>query len=207
MFIVPTGSDGFSLVRNIPIMGDAGKGYFTHGEVQLENCFVPDENLIGKPGDGFILAQKRLGPGRIHHCMRWIGIAERVMELMCGYAIQRKITPEKSLAQMDITRMKIAENRARIDACRSLVTEVAASLEAGDSGRISISKIKYLASDMLMKILDDAIQIHGGIGVTDDTLLSFWYRHERGSRIYDGPDEVHKLVVARDELRKYEKGS
>jgi acyl-CoA dehydrogenase len=203
MFIVPTDSDGFTLQRNISIMGDAGRGYFTHGEVLLTDCFVPDSNLIGNPGDGFKLAQNRLGPGRIHHCMRWIGIAERVMEMLCKQAISRQITPSKTLADLDITRAKIAENRARIDACRALVHQVTAKISGGSTERAGISTIKFLAADMLMKVVDDAIQIHGGLGVTDDTLLSFWYRHERGSRIYDGPDEVHKLVVAKEELKKY----
>lgn len=203
MFIVPTDSDGFTLLRNISIMGDAGMGYFTHGEILLTDCFVPDSNLIGNPGDGFKLAQNRLGPGRIHHCMRWIGIAERVMEMLCMQAISRQITPSKTLADLDITRAKIAENRARIDACRALVHQVTAKISGGSTERAGISTIKFLAADMLMKVVDDAIQIHGGLGVTDDTLLSFWYRHERGSRIYDGPDEVHKLVVAKEELKKY----
>jgi len=203
MFIVPTNSDGFTLERNISIMGDAGVGYFTHGEVRLTDCFVPNEHVLGIPGEGFKLAQMRLGPGRIHHCMRWIGIAERVMELMCKRALKRNITPDKNLAGLDITRAKIAENRARIDACRALVQHVTKELSSGSDARKGISTIKFLAADMLMKVIDDAIQIHGGLGVTDDTLLSFWYRHERGARIYDGPDEVHKLVVAKEELKKY----
>lgn len=204
MFIVPTDTDGFSFLRNIPIMGDAGSGYFSHGEVLLQNCFIPDAYCLGKPGEGFKLAQMRLGPGRIHHCMRWIGIAERVMEMMCKRAISRRITPDKHLAGLDITRLKIAENRARIDACRALVERVTEQISSALDARKGISTIKFFAADMLLKVIDDAIQVHGGLGVTDDTLLSFWYRHERGARIYDGPDEVHKLVVAKEELKKYQ---
>lgn len=203
MFIVPANAEGFTLKRNISIMGDAGKGYFTHGEIELKNCFVTDSFMIGKPGDGFRLAQNRLVPGRIHHCMRWIGIAERVMEIMCTYALERNITADKKLADMDITRQKIAENRARIDACRALVSQVTGTISTNKDSRSSVSVIKFLASDTLMKILDDSIQLLGGKGVTDDELVSFWYRHERGSKIYDGPDEVHKLAVAKEELKKY----
>jgi len=203
--IVPTDTPGFGLVRNLPIMGDTGRGPFSHGEVVLEDCRVPTSHLIGGEGEGFLLAQERLGPGRIHHCMRWIGLAERALDLLCRRAASRQIAPGKPLATRQAVQHWIAESRAEIDAARLLVLDAAAAVDAhGARGaRVQISTIKFFVADVLQRVTDRAIQVHGGLGVTDDTVLSFIYRHERAARIYDGPDEVHKNVVARKVLQRY----
>jgi alkylation response protein AidB-like acyl-CoA dehydrogenase len=205
MIIVPTDSPGYSQVRRIPIMGHSGEGYFSHSELRFENCRVPIANLLGKEGYGFALAQERLGPGRIHHCMRWIGICERAFELMCRRAAERELAPGKPLATRQAVQMWIAESRAEIHASRLMVLDAAAKIdiEGQQAARVEISLIKFFVAGVLQKVIDRAIQVHGGLGVTDDTPLAHWYRHERAARIYDGPDEVHKSVVARRILREY----
>lgn len=204
--IVPTQTSGFRIVRNISVMGEVGEDYFSHAEIALENCRVPVANLIGQEGQGFALAQERLGPGRIHHCMRWIGICERAFELMCQRAATRELAPGKVLASQQAVQHLIAECRVEINAARLLVMEAAHKLEREGNlaARVEISMIKFYVANVLQRVLDCAIQIHGALGVTDDTILSFWYRHERAARIYDGPDEVHKSFVAREILKKYE---
>jgi alkylation response protein AidB-like acyl-CoA dehydrogenase len=205
MIIVPTDTPGYSQVRRIPIMGHSGEGYFSHSELLFENCRVPVTNLLGKEGYGFALAQERLGPGRIHHCMRWIGICERAFELMCRRAAERELAPGKPLATRQAVQMWIAESRAEIHASRLMVLDAAAKIdiEGQQAARVEISLIKFFVAGVLQKVIDRAIQVHGGLGVTDDTPLAHWYRHERAARIYDGPDEVHKSVVARRILRDY----
>ena len=205
MILVPLDNPGYRLIRNIPIMGEAGEDYLSHGEVEFVNCRVPVTNLIGKEGQGFALAQERLGPGRIHHCMRWIGICERVFDLMCKRAISRKLDPEKPLAEKQTIQNWIAESRAEIKASRLMVMDTATQMQALGAKAVKedISTIKFFVADVLMKVIDRAIQVHGALGITDDTLLSFWYRHERGARIYDGPDEVHKSALARSILKNY----
>ena len=203
MIIVPTSTKGFNLVRNIPIMGEHGEGWISHGEIEYLNCKVPLENLLGKEGAGFSLAQERLGPGRIHHCMRWIGICERAFSLMCEYAKTRDMGDGQKLADKQTIQNWVAESRAEINAARYMVLHTAYKIdtEGVKAARADISAIKFFVADILMKVLDRAIQTHGALGITDDTLLSFWYRHERGSRIYDGPDEVHKSSLAKQILK------
>jgi alkylation response protein AidB-like acyl-CoA dehydrogenase len=205
MIIVPTENPGFHLLRNIPIMGEAGEGYHSHGEIRYENCRVPLSNLVGEEGSGFLLAQERLGPGRIHHCMRWLGISERAFDLMCKRAASRSLGGERMLGHKQSVQNWIAESRAEINAARYMVLHAAQKMdqEGSKAARIEISTIKFYVADVLMKVLDRAIQVHGALGVTDDTVLSYWYRHERGARIYDGPDEVHKSSVAKSVLREY----
>ncbi len=205
MILVPLDNPGYKLIRNIPIMGEAGEDYLSHGEVKFENCRVPVSNLIGKEGQGFALAQERLGPGRIHHCMRWIGICERVFDLMCRRAISRQLDPGKPLAEKQTIQNWIAESRAEIKASRLMVMDTAQKMQdlGAKAVKEDISTIKFFVADVLMKVIDRAIQVHGALGITDDTLLSFWYRHERGARIYDGPDEVHKSALARSILKNY----
>ena len=203
--IVPTNTPGFKLVRNIPVMGDEGEDYGSHAEIRYENCRVPQANLLGKEGDGFAIAQHRLGPGRIHHCMRWIGICERSFELMCGYAAKRELSPGKPLATRQIIQEWIAESRAEINGARLMVLDAANKIdrEGTRAARLEISLIKFFVAGILQRVLDRAIQVHGGLGLTDYVLLSHWFRHERAARIYDGPDEVHKTVVARMMLKPY----
>jgi alkylation response protein AidB-like acyl-CoA dehydrogenase len=203
--IVPTTTPGFKLVRNIPVMGDSGEDYFSHAEIVLENCRVPQTNRLGQEGQGFAIAQQRLGPGRIHHCMRWIGICERAFDLMCERAARRELAPGKPLGSRQIVQEWIAESRAEISAARLLVLQTAEKIdqEGSQAAREDISLIKFFVAGVLQRILDRAIQAHGAFGLTDDQLLSYWYRHERGARIYDGPDEVHKSLVARLILKRY----
>lgn len=205
MILVPLDNPGFHLVRNIPIMGDAGEDYMSHAEVKFVDCKVPATNLIGEEGQGFSLAQHRLGPGRIHHCMRWIGICERAIELMCKRASLRMLDPGRPLANQQTIQNWIAESVAGVKASRLMVLATAQriDMEGAKAAKEDISTIKFFVSDVLMKTLDRAIQVHGALGITDDTLLSFWYRHERGARIYDGPDEVHKSVLAKKMIKHY----
>ncbi|NUQ39171.1 MAG: acyl-CoA dehydrogenase family protein [Caldilineales bacterium] len=202
--IVPTDTPGFRLAANTPVMGHVGSGFATHGEVEYVDCRVPQSYRIGAEGAGFALAQERLGPGRIHHCMRWIGICERAFEMMCARALRRELAPGKPLAIQGIVQAWIAESRAEINAARLLVLDAAAKIDAQGAyaARTDISLIKFYVAGVLQNVLDRAIQAHGGLGVTDYTPLAYWYRHERAARIYDGPDEVHKIAVARRILRE-----
>lgn len=203
--IVPIPTPGFQLVRNISVMGDEGSDYASHAEVRYENCRVPQSNLLGGAGEGFAIAQERLGPGRIHHCMRWIGICERAFDLMCSYAAHRELSPGVLLASKQNVQEWIADSRAEINAARLLVLKTAREIDTKGASdvREDISLIKFFVAGILQKVIDRAIQVHGALGLTDATLLSYWYRHERAARIYDGPDEVHKMVVARSILKKY----
>ncbi len=203
--IVPTDTPGFTLVRNISIMGDPGEDYASHAEIRYENCRVPRSNLLGRAGAGFALAQERLGPGRIHHCMRWIGICERAFDLMCQRAATRELASGRLLGSRQTIQHWIAESRAEINASRLLVLDAAAKIDAigAQAAREDVSLIKFFVAGTLQRVLDRAIQVHGALGITDDTPLAYWYRHERGARIYDGPDEVHKAVVARRILQGY----
>jgi len=205
MIIVPLDTPGFSLVRNLPVMGHAGQGWPSHAEVRYTGCRVPEENLLGGRGFGFALAQERLGPGRIHHCMRWIGICERAFDLMCRRAASREVAPGQPLATRQTVQEWIAESRAEIDSARLLVLHAAWKMErvGQREARVEVSTIKFVVAGVLQRVLDRAIQVHGALGMTDDTPLAFWYRHERAARIYDGPDEVHKQVVAKRVLRGY----
>jgi acyl-CoA dehydrogenase len=206
MIIVPTTTPGFRRVRNTPVMGDAGTNYASHGEILFDNCRVPQSNLLGAEGAGFVIAQERLGPGRIHHCMRWIGICERAFDLTCEWAATRRSAPERTLGSRQIVQAWIAESRAEINAARLMVLQTAWKIdhEGAYAAREEISLIKFYVAGVLQRVLDRAIQVHGGMGMTDNLPLAYWYRHERAARIYDGPDEVHKLVVARRILRQYE---
>lgn len=205
MIVVPTDNPGFELTRNIPIMGDVGAGYMSHAEITYKDCRVPLSNMIGEPGSGFMLAQQRLGPGRIHHCMRWIGICERAFDMMCTRAASRQLRDGRMLGHQQTIQNWISESRAEINASRYMVLHAADKMdkEGSKAARMEISTIKFFVADVLMKVLDRAVQVHGALGITEDTMLSFWYRHERGARIYDGPDEVHKASLAKSILKEY----
>jgi acyl-CoA dehydrogenase len=205
MLLVPTDTPGYRLVRNIPVMGDVGAGYFSHGEVAFEACRVPATALIGAPGAGFALAQERLGPGRIHHCLRWVGVCERALHMTCERAARRELAPGVRLASKQAVQHAIADSRAEIDAARLLVLRTAERIDAegAKAARADVSLIKFFVAGVLDRVLDRAVQVHGALGLTEDTVLSFWYRHERAARIYDGPDEVHKSALARHVLRPY----
>lgn len=203
--LVPTDTPGFNHLRRIKIMGEEGEDHLSHSEIRFENCRVPQENILGEEGAGFTIAQERLGPGRIHHCMRWIGICERAFDLMCQRAATRELAPGKVLATRQTIQNWIAESRAEINAARLMILDAAEKVdkEGMYAARVEISLIKFYAAGVLKRVLDQAIQTHGALGMTDDVVLSFWYRHERGSRFYDGADEVHKHVVARRVMRDY----
>ncbi|MDH3588344.1 MAG: acyl-CoA dehydrogenase family protein [Gammaproteobacteria bacterium] len=205
LIIVPAGTPGYEHVRLIPVMGDEGAGPFSHSEVRFNDCRVPRTNRIEAEGAGFRLAQQRLGPGRIHHCMRWIGVCERAFDLMCRRAATRELSPGKTLASRQTIQNWIAESRAEIDAARLLTMDTSKKLDAqgARAARCQISQIKFHVAAVMQRVLDHAIQIHGAAGLCDDSLLSHWFRHERAARIYDGPDEVHKSVVARELLAHY----
>jgi alkylation response protein AidB-like acyl-CoA dehydrogenase len=198
--LVPAETPGLKLVRPLSVMGHrTGPG---HWEVRFEGCRVPVENTLGQPGQGFTLAQARLGPGRIHHCMRWVGQAQRALELLCAYAKTRSAFGSP-LAEKQTVQNWIAESTAEIQAARLLTLQAAWRIDqaGAKAARVDISLVKFFGAKVLQDVLDRAIQVHGGLGVTDDTPLSFMWRQARSARIYDGPDEVHKLVVARERLK------
>jgi acyl-CoA dehydrogenase len=205
MILVPLDAPGFSIVQNISVMGERGGDHHSHAEVRFDGVRVPLSNRIGDEGQGFALAQTRLGPGRVHHCMRWIGICERAFDLMCTRAASRELSPGEPLARRETIQHWVAESRAEIDAARLLVLEAAHALETrGASGaREQISAIKFHTAAVMQHVLDRAIQVHGAMGLTDATPLALWWAHERGARIYDGPDEVHKQSLGRAILKRY----
>ena len=204
MFLVPTDAAGYRLLRNTPVMGHTGSDLFSHGEITLEDCRIPADHLLGARGAGFRLAQARLGPGRIHHCMRWLGICERALGMMIGRAATRIIDADgRRLGDSDIVRAWIAESAAEIRAARLLVLHTAWRIDqaGAKAARDEISMIKFHVADVLQRVVDRALQVHGGLGMTDYTLLAWFFREERAARIYDGPDEVHKIAVAKHMLR------
>ncbi len=203
--IVPTDSEGVKFIRNISVMGHPGGGWESHAEIKFENVKVPLSNVLGGDGEGFSIAQKRLGPGRIHHCMRWIGMCERSFDLMCKRAASRELAHGQLLADKQTIQNWIAECRAEINAARLMIKDAAHKIDAQGvyKTRNEISIIKFYCANVLQKVVDYAIQVHGALGVTDDTILASYYRHERAARIYDGADEVHKSRVARQILKKY----
>jgi acyl-CoA dehydrogenase len=205
LILVPTGTPGYTLVQNINVMGERGDDHHSHAEVRFTDVRVPVENRIGADGAGFALAQARLGPGRVHHCMRWIGICERAFDLMCARAVARELSPGEPLARRETIQHWVAESRAEIDSARLLVLEAARTLEERGSrdAREQISAIKFHTAGVLQRVLDRAIQVHGAMGLTDATPLALWWAHERGARIYDGPDEVHKQSLGRAILKRY----
>lgn len=203
--LVPLDTPGYEFVRNIPIMGHEGDGWASHAEVKYHDVRVPQSNLIGTEGEGFLLAQERLGPGRIHHCMRFVGIAERSFDLMCRYSVSRKLNENETLADQQSIQNFIAESRVEIDAARMLVLRTADKIdkEGSKAARAEISGIKFSTANMMLKVIDRAIQTHGALGMTNDVILSYWYAHERAARIYDGADEVHKVSLAKQILKSY----
>ena len=202
MILVPTDTPGFEIVRPISVMGhDAGPG---HCEVRYRDCRVPAENLLGPRGAGFEIAQARLGPRRIHHCMRAIGAAERALELMCRRANAREAFGGP-LAEKQFVQDFVARSRIEIDAARLMVLHAAWKMDTAGKreARQEISMIKVVAANVCMDVLDRAIQVHGALGVSDDTPLAVMWRQLRMLRLADGPDEVHKMVIARRELNRW----
>jgi acyl-CoA dehydrogenase len=203
--LVPADTPGFELVRAIPVLGHAGRGWSTHCEVRYTGVRVPRENLLGERGDGFRIAQKRLGPGRIHHVMRWLGQMQRAFELMCSYALEREVGGAP-LADKQTVQNWIADSAAGIQACRLLTLDAARKLDEGDEARVEVSLIKFYAAGVLHDVVDRSVQVHGARGLTDETPLGHMYAMARAARIYDGPDEVHRQVVAKRILREFADG-
>ena len=195
--LVPTDTPGYQIVRVVPTMGHTGGG---HCEIRLTDVRVPKENLLGKRGQGFLIAQKRLGPGRILHCMRWLGQAQRAFELMCARANTRWAHGSLLSEKGEIQRF-VAESAADIQAARLMTLDAAMAMDQGSEARVEISLIKFWGARVLHDVIDRAIQVHGALGVTSDTPLERMYREARYGRIYDGPDEVHRMVVARRLLK------
>ncbi len=200
--IVPTDTLGFNLLRPVPVMGETAGA---HCEIRYEDCRVPVTNTLGEPGDGFRIAQKRLGPGRIHHCMRWLGQMQRAFELLCRRALSRQAFGGP-LADKQTVQNWIADSAAEIQASRLLTLQAAHKIDQGDEARVEISLIKFWGATALHNVIDRAIQVHGALGVSGDTPLESMYRQARAARIYDGPDEVHRMVVARRILRAFRDG-
>jgi acyl-CoA dehydrogenase len=200
--IVPTDTPGYELIRAVPVMGHAGGG--GHCEIRYENCRVPVSNRLGPENGGFMIAQARLGPGRIHHCMRCIGVAERAFEIMCRNANHR-VAFGGPLGEKQFVQEWVATSRMEIDQARLLTLYAAWKMDTHGKkvARQEISMIKVVVPNMMMNVLDRAIQCLGSAGVSDDTPVAAMWREGRGLRIADGPDEVHKMVVARRELKRF----
>ena len=203
--IVPVDADGVEVGRPIPVLGHAGRGWSTHCEVWYRGVRVPVENTLGEPGDGFRIAQKRLGPGRIHHVMRWLGQMQRAFELLCSYALEREAFGSR-LADKQTVQNWIADSVAEIHACRLMTLDAARKIDEGDEARVEVSVIKFYAARVLSDVIDRAVQVHGARGLTDETPLAVMYANARAARIYDGPDEVHRMVVSRRILKEFEEG-
>ncbi len=203
--IVPADTPGVEVVRSVPVLGHTGHGWNTHCEVRFRGARVPAANLLGERGDGFRIAQKRLGPGRIHHVMRWLGQMQRAFDLMCTYALQREAFGSR-LADKQTVQNWIADSAAEIQGCRLMTLHAAGLIDAGEEARVEISALKFSAAKVLHDVIDRAVQTHGALGISGDSPLSQMYLAARFARIYDGPDVVHRMVVARRILRSYERG-
>jgi acyl-CoA dehydrogenase len=204
MVLVPRNTPGVNVMRGLTVFGYDGASHGGHGQIEFNNVRVPISNLIGDEGSGFAIAQARLGPGRVHHCMRLIGMAERALELMCKRAISR-VAFGKSLSEQGVVREWIAESRVRIEATRLLVLKAAWLMDTvGNKGAHNeIQAIKVAAPTMATWVIDRAIQTHGGAGLSQDFPLASLWAGARSLQIADGPDEVHYASIAKGELKKY----
>jgi acyl-CoA dehydrogenase len=205
MVLVPTDTRGITVLRNLPVFGYTDR--LGHGEVQFTDVRVPAANLLGAEGGGFAMAQARLGPGRVHHAMRAIGMAERALELMCRRVTSR-VAFGGPLADQGVVREWIARSRIEVDQARLLVLKAAWLMDTrgNKAARTEVAEIKVAALDVAHRVIDRALQAHGGAGVSDDFPLARMYTSVRALRIADGPDEVHLRTVARRELAKYRDG-
>jgi acyl-CoA dehydrogenase len=208
MFIVPVDTPGVNILRDVPTMGhpeDVFGQYGGHAEILYEDARIPAENRLGPEGAGFLIAQQRLYPGRIHHCMRWIGQARRAFDMLCERALSRE-AHGSVLADKQTVQNWIADSAAEMQAARLMTLHAAwvMDTEGASAARKEISLIKFFGAKVLHDVIDRAIQIHGSLGYTTDLPLEAMYRHARAARIYDGPDEVHRQSVARQILRGYE---
>jgi acyl-CoA dehydrogenase len=209
MIIVPVDTPGVDIVRDVPTMehptGPQRK-FGGHSEIIYRDVRVPSENLVGNEGDGFVLAQHRLGPGRIHHCMRWLGQGQRAFEMLCERAVSR-YTHGSMLAEKQTVQNWVADSAAEMQAARLMTLHAAWKMDqvGASKARVEIAMIKYYGAQVLYNVIDRAIQVHGALGFSTDMPLEHMYRAARAARIYDGPDEVHRVTVARQFLKTYEK--
>ena len=208
MIIVPVDTPGVNVLRDISVMDHSsvtGQLEGGHAEILYENVRVPRENLVGNPGDGFTLAQQRLGPGRIHHAMRWLGQSKRAFDMLCERAVSR-YTHGSLLAEKQMIQDWVALSAAEMQAARLLTLQAAWTMDqvGASNARLEIGMIKYWGAKVLHDVIDRAIQVHGSLGFSGDLPLEQMYRAARAARIYDGPDEVHKATVATRILRGYE---
>jgi len=201
MIVVPTDTPGYEIIREPKVMGFHGG----HCELSLRDVRVPESNLLGPRGGGFRIAQRRLGPGRIFHCMRWLGQAQRAFDLMCERANER-VAFGKTLGQHQQIQKFVFDSLCEIQASRMLTLQAAHKIDQGDEARVEIGMIKVVGAQMLHNVIDRAIQVFGAKGVTEDTPLERMYREARFARIYDGPDEVHVMTTARRVLKSYKIG-
>ena len=202
MIVVPNETAGYDIVRDVPMLGMHGH---EHCEVVLDDVRVPEDHLLGPRGQGFKIAQQRLGPGRIFHVMRFLGQAQRAFDLMCERANNRTAFGS-TLAEKQLVQKMVFDSYTEIQASRLMTLKAAERIDQGDEARVEIGAIKVVAAQMLNNVVDRAVQIFGAKGLTNDTPLGRMYRHARPSRIYDGPDEVHIQSVARRLLRRYADG-
>lgn len=209
MLVVPTDAEGVEIVRDVPNMHHPYKTPFArqpggHAEIRYNDVRVPKENLIGNPGDGFVLAQKRLGPGRIHHAMRWIGQARRAFDMMCERSLSR-YSHGSLLSDKQMIQDFIATTKMEIEATKMLCMYAAWHMDqyGASASRVEIAMIKVYGTQMLFNAIDRSIQVHGALGYTADLPLEEMYRMARASRLVDGADEVHKVTIARKTLKDY----
>lgn len=209
MFIVPRDTPGVNLVRTIGTMAEPCEHHLNwstgDSEIRYEDVRVPADHLIGAPGEGFLLAQKRLGPGRIHHCMRWIGMMQRAFDMMCERSLSR-YAHGSLLAEKQSVQNYIADSVAQMQAARLMTLHAAWKIDqvGASNSRTEIAMIKYFGSRILFDVVDKAIQVHGSLGYSTDLPLELMFRQARSFSIVDGPDEVHRVTVARRVLRGYE---
>jgi acyl-CoA dehydrogenase len=199
LFLVDADTPGYQVVRNIPTMTSAGQG--GHCEVLFTDCAVTDSQILGGLGNGFKLLQVRLGPARLTHCMRWLGAATRALEIAMGYARQRPAFGKK-VSEHQAVQWMLADSAIELHASRLMVFEAAWKLESGDEARQETSMCKVFVAEAVGRVIDRAIQICGGLGISCDTILERFYRDVRAFRIYDGPSEVHRMVIARQMLKE-----
>jgi acyl-CoA dehydrogenase len=210
MLIVDVDTPGVEIVRDVPTMEhpwDSWAKYGNHAEIYYNDVRVPKEALLGAEGAGFLIAQQRLYPGRIHHCMRWLGVSRRAFDMLCEYSLMREAQGSK-LAEKQTIQNWIADSAAQMDAARLMTLHAAWKMDAEgvSAARREISLIKFFGAQVLHDVVDRALQIHGSLGYSTDMPLEAMYRYARGARFYDGPDEVHRESVARQILRGYEPG-
>jgi acyl-CoA dehydrogenase len=207
MILVPADTPGVEIVRDVATMAEPEESFGrfgNHAEIYYRDVRVPTANLIGREGEGFVLAQKRLGPGRIHHCMRWLGQSRRAFDMLCERAVSRR-AHGSLLAEKQTIQNWVADSLAEMQAARLMTLHAAWKMdrEGASAARLEIAMIKYYGASVLYNVIDRAIQVHGALGFSCDLPLEHMYRAARAARIYDGPDEVHRQTVARHTLRNY----